>query len=235
LGKMVRSVRASQVGERGWWAASDRLRWTSRRGPKSHRTPRPSAAGRAIGTGRGSATPRAPRAGWACSTARHRSAAVKADQTEADRPRLLRPGGSQAVRPGRRAPSASGVTGDADRLPLPPRRRGPDTQREALLESDIEEPAARPAAGVDMQQEQGAQDFFRSLYGGERQFQQQRQLQRDAEKAARRGQAGAIVGQIAGMALPNIPWGGTRRNAQQAPSPYSTSYIPPDERYGNRG
>ncbi len=58
---------------------------------------------------------------------------------------------------------------------------------------------------LEAQQLLGNQDYFRSLYGGERDFQRQMQAQRAAERASRRGALGGTLGRLAGAAAGFIP------------------------------
>ena len=61
---------------------------------------------------------------------------------------------------------------------------------------------------ADFAQSMGNQDYFRSLFGNQLQYQQNRQLQKDAAKQQRKA-AGNPFGQLAGMGLGAlIPGGG---------------------------
>lgn len=130
---------------------------------------------------------------------------------EAQRFGYFDPGGSEAIRARARRRAFGFGRDRRTRAATLSRLAGldPMQQRQAILESDMEGASqlGEQLHDVDQRQEEGAQDFFRGLYGGERQFQQQRQIARDQAREARRGGgAGAMIGQIAGAAIPALPW-----------------------------
>lgn len=76
----------------------------------------------------------------------------------------------------------------------------PMSQRAALSRADISANAGMAGGllGADVEEQQRNLDFFRQLYGGELDFQRQRQLEREAAKREASGGIGTAVGGFAG-------------------------------------
>ena len=76
----------------------------------------------------------------------------------------------------------------------------PMQRRQAMVESNIGQNAALSGSlgEADFQEEMGGRDFARGLFGGELDFQRQRQLAKEQAKA----QSGGAFGSLLGAALP---------------------------------
>lgn len=122
---------------------------------------------------------------------------------------LFNPLGSPRLRALRRRQYAANANAMRGRTSSYGRLLGldPMAQRQALVDSDIG--ANQSLAGglnqAEFDESNENRGFFRDLYRGELDFQRQRELQRQAERAAARGGMGQVVGGLAGRAFGFIP------------------------------
>lgn len=82
----------------------------------------------------------------------------------------------------------------------------PQSQRQLMTQATLGA-NANLAGGLnegELQDQASNVGFFRNLYGSELDYQRQRQMQRDAQKAASRGGVGQFLGSVAGAFLPGV-------------------------------
>jgi hypothetical protein len=79
----------------------------------------------------------------------------------------------------------------------------PMQQKAALIRGDVAGNAALTSGlmGADFEEEQGQRQFLQGLYGQQLSYEQQRQLQKQQEKAAASGGIGQAVGAIGGAVI----------------------------------